>query len=245
VGVISELVNEDGSMMRSVALHEFAKSHDIPMITIAELAENLSELTKSGSKDLRWASLPRSGGVWQIATHVGRGGIENVVMRYGDIEKPNLLIRVHSECLTGDVLSSLRCDCGNQLQVAMQEIEGEGNGLLIYLRDHEGRGIGLSEKIRAYQLQDRGLDTVDANLALGHEVDERDFADAVEILKDLGVTQVRILTNNPSKVETLNKSGIHASARALNTIPNNYNAGYLKAKQERLGHNLEEASDVR
>lgn len=238
VGVISELVNEDGSMMRGTALLEFARLHDIPMITIEELAEELADSLAPDETQLRWAHLPRTGGLWEVATYSGQGGVEHVIMRHGNLDMTPILVRIHSECLTGDVLGSLRCDCGDQLATSLQEIESAGSGLLIYLRDHEGRGIGLSEKLRAYQLQDQGLDTVDANLALGHAVDERDFLDAVEILKVLGIAEVTLMTNNPKKVEALNFAGIQTTAKSIQSIPNQYNAAYLKAKQERLGHDL-------
>ena len=238
VGVISELVNEDGSMMRGTALLEFARLHDIPMITIEELAEELADSFAPDETQLRWAHLPRTGGLWEVATYTGQGGVEHVIMRHGNLDMTPILVRIHSECLTGDVLGSLRCDCGDQLATSLQEIESAGSGLLIYLRDHEGRGIGLSEKLRAYQLQDQGLDTVDANLALGHAVDERDFLDAVEILKVLGIAEVTLMTNNPKKVEALNFAGIQTTAKSIQSIPNQYNAAYLKAKQERLGHDL-------
>jgi 3,4-dihydroxy 2-butanone 4-phosphate synthase / GTP cyclohydrolase II len=238
VGVISELVNEDGSMMRGTALLEFARLHDIPMITIEELTEELADSFAPDETQLRWAHLPRTGGLWEVATYKGQGGVEHVIMRNGNLDMTPILVRIHSECLTGDVLGSLRCDCGDQLTTSLQEIESVGSGLLIYLRDHEGRGIGLSEKLRAYQLQDQGLDTVDANLALGHAVDERDFLDAVEILKVLGISKVTLMTNNPKKVEALNLAGIQTTAKSIQSIPNQYNVAYLKAKQERLGHDL-------
>lgn len=238
VGVICELVNEDGSMMRGNSLQEFARTHDIPIITIEELAKNPVMNSQSQIADLNWANLPRLDGDWQIATKSGSGGVDNAILKLGS-STLNPLVRVHSECLTGDVLGSLRCDCGEQLAASMRAIAAEGNGLVIYLRDHEGRGIGLAEKIRAYQLQDGGLDTVDANLALGHEIDERDFADAAEILKYLGISSVRILTNNPAKVETLLRAGISTEVVPLSTKPNPHNAGYLQAKRDRLGHQIE------
>ncbi len=238
VGVISELVNEDGSMMRGTALLEFARLHDIPMITIEELAEELADSFAPDETQLRWAHLPRPGGLWEVATYTGQGGVEHVIMRHGNLDMTPILVRIHSECLTGDVLGSRRCDCGDQLATSLQEIESAGSGLLIYLRDHEGRGIGLSEKLRAYQLQDQGLDTVDANLALGHAADERDFLDAVEILKVLGIAEVTLMTNNPKKVEALNFAGIQTTAKSIQSIPNQYNTAYLKAKHERLGHDL-------
>jgi len=145
-------------------------------------------------------------------------------------------VRIHSECLTGDVLGSLRCDCGSQLERAMNEIERAGSGLVIYLRDQEGRGIGLSEKIKAYQLQDQGLDTVDANLALGHNIDEREFGDAAEILNVLKIPSVILLSNNPEKLESLTSTGIKASLQFLSGEINTFNEKYVATKKERLGH---------
>ena len=250
VGVISELVNEDGSMMRGEALQEFSAAHEIPIVTIASLVEILqserlqaSELKLTRERALHWASLPRhsalssSNQTWQIATLNGRGGVDHALLRFGSLEKhQKVLLRIHSECLTGDVLGSLRCDCGSQLARAMELIELEGSGLVIYLRDQEGRGIGLSEKIRAYELQDQGLDTVEANLALGHDIDERDFADAVEILRELEISNVTLLTNNPIKLQTLLEAGITASAEDLHGEINKFNAKYIETKRERLGH---------
>jgi 3,4-dihydroxy 2-butanone 4-phosphate synthase/GTP cyclohydrolase II len=158
-------------------------------------------------------------------------------MKLGDpSSKPAALVRIHSECLTGDVLGSLRCDCGSQLSAAMEKIESQGAGIVIYLRDQEGRGIGISEKIRAYELQDQGLDTVEANLALGHDVDVRDFSDAVEVLHALGITTVNLLTNNPEKLQTLIDSGINAQAHTLHGEINEFNSDYIKTKRDRLGH---------
>lgn len=237
VGVICELVTEDGSMMRGEALRKFAAEHAIPIVTIAELAASSSELIQAAPADLEWASLPRSDGQWQIATRTGAGGVEHVLLCLGELTTDPLL-RIHSECLTGDVLGSLRCDCGDQLADSMAAIAAAGSGLIIYLRGHEGRGIGLAEKLRAYRLQDTGLDTVDANLALGHGIDERDFVDAVEILKSLAITSVRLLTNNPVKVETLRKAGIKIETIPLQITPNPHNLGYLETKRLRLGHDL-------
>jgi 3,4-dihydroxy 2-butanone 4-phosphate synthase/GTP cyclohydrolase II len=242
VGVICELVNEDGSMMRGAALQEFARIHDIPIITIEELAKSATSLPSTPERDLTWAKLPREDGEWLITTQIGSGGIENAVMKFGELSD-SPLVRIHSECLTGDVLGSLRCDCGDQLESSMKAISSEGDGLVIYMRSHEGRGIGLSEKIRAYLLQDQGLDTVDANLALGHEIDERDFADAVEILKTLGIKSVRLLTNNPSKVDTLRGAGIKTEVIPLFSKPNPHNLGYLETKRTRLGHNIKESGN--
>ena len=244
VGVISELVNEDGSMMRGENLTRFASEQGIPILSIAQLMSALEGSNKVDSQKgfkLNWAELPRSSSgqikQWQIATFLGRGGVDHALLKFGILnsEKP-LLVRIHSECLTGDVLGSLRCDCGSQLERAMNEIESAGSGLIIYLRDQEGRGIGLSEKIKAYQLQDQGLDTVDANLALGHNIDERDFGDAAEILNSLKINSVVLLSNNPEKLETLTSSGIKASLQILSGDINTFNEKYVATKKERLGH---------
>lgn len=254
VGVISELVNEDGSMMRGDELQEFARAQSIPVVTIAALlaaleddstSTTLSKNQNAASSITHWAQLPRpqstqgagTSADWKIAAFSGRAGVDHAVVKYGEISgNQSILIRIHSECLTGDVLGSLRCDCGSQLERALERIEGAGSGIVIYLRDQEGRGIGLSEKIRAYELQDQGLDTVEANLALGHEIDERDFDDAVDILKSLGVTKVTLLTNNPVKLQTLISAGIDATSSTLQGEINAFNEKYVETKRERLGH---------
>ena len=244
VGVISELVNEDGSMMRGENLIKFASEQNIPILSIAQLLKTLDVSNRVSSQkevSLNWAELPRSSSgqieKWQITTFLGRGGVDHALLKFGSIDsKQPLLVRIHSECLTGDVLGSLRCDCGSQLERAMNEIERAGSGLVIYLRDQEGRGIGLSEKIKAYQLQDQGLDTVDANLALGHDIDERDFGDAAEILHSLRIDSVTLLSNNPEKLESLTSTGIKASLQFLSGEINTFNEKYVATKKERLGH---------
>ena len=244
VGVISELVNEDGSMMRGENLIKFASEQNIPILSIAQLLKTLDVTNTVNSPkeiNLNWAELPRSSSgqieKWQITTFLGRGGVDHALLKFGSIDsKHPLLVRIHSECLTGDVLGSLRCDCGSQLERAMNEIERAGSGLVIYLRDQEGRGIGLSEKIKAYQLQDQGLDTVDANLALGHNIDERDFGDAAEILNSLRINSVILLSNNPEKLESLISTGIKASLQFLSGEINTFNEKYVATKRERLGH---------
>jgi len=244
VGVISELVNEDGSMMRGENLIKFASEQNIPILSIAQLLKRIDISKKVSSQkevSLNWAELPRSSSgqieKWQIATFLGRGGVDHALLKFGSIDsKQPLLVRIHSECLTGDVLGSLRCDCGSQLERAMNEIERTGSGLVIYLRDQEGRGIGLSEKIKAYQLQDQGLDTVDANLALGHNIDERDFGDAAEILNALKIPSVILLSNNPEKLESLTSTGIKASLQILSGDINAFNEKYIATKRDRLGH---------
>lgn len=251
VGVISELVNEDGSMMRGQELQEFSRQQEIPILTIAELLKVVATTVsaKDEASTLHWAELPRSSNAtWKIATYLGRGGVDHAILQFGlDLKmqmkssgeegQNPILVRVHSECLTGDVLGSMRCDCGSQLQRAMELIEESGAGIIIYLRDQEGRGIGLSEKIRAYELQDQGLDTVEANLALGHDVDERDFNDAAEILRLLGIFNVKLLTNNPIKLQTLQEAGIQVSSQTLHGERNPFNQRYIDTKRERLGHN--------
>ena len=244
VGVISELVNEDGSMMRGENLIKFASEQNIPILSIAQLLKTLDVSNKVNSQkeiNFNWAELPRSSSgqieKWQITTFLGRGGVDHALLKFGSIDsKQPLLVRIHSECLTGDVLGSLRCDCGSQLERAMNEIERTGSGLVIYLRDQEGRGIGLSEKIKAYQLQDQGLDTVDANLALGHNIDEREFGDAAEILHSLRIDSVTLLSNNPEKLESLTSTGIKASLQFLSGEINTFNEKYVATKKERLGH---------
>jgi 3,4-dihydroxy 2-butanone 4-phosphate synthase/GTP cyclohydrolase II len=244
VGVISELVNEDGSMMRGENLIKFASEQNIPILSIAQLLKTLDVSNKVNSQkeiNFNWAELPRSSSgqieKWQITTFLGRGGVDHALLKFGSINsKQPLLVRIHSECLTGDVLGSLRCDCGSQLERAMNEIERAGSGLVIYLRDQEGRGIGLSEKIKAYQLQDQGLDTVDANLALGHNIDERDFGDAAEILHSLRIDSVTLLSNNPEKLESLTSTGIKASLQFLSGEINTFNEKYVATKKEKLGH---------
>jgi len=244
VGVISELVNEDGSMMRGENLIKFASEQNIPILSIAQLLKTLDVSNRVSSQkevSLNWAELPRSSSgqieKWQITTFLGRGGVDHALLKFGSINsKQPLLVRIHSECLTGDVLGSLRCDCGSQLERAMNEIERAGSGLVMYLRDQEGRGIGLSEKIKAYQLQDQGLDTVDANLALGHNIDERDFGDAAEILHSLRIDSVTLLSNNPEKLESLTSTGIKASLQFLSGEINTFNEKYVATKKERLGH---------
>jgi 3,4-dihydroxy 2-butanone 4-phosphate synthase/GTP cyclohydrolase II len=145
-------------------------------------------------------------------------------------------LRIHSECFTGDVLASQRCDCGDQLQLAMQTIVAQGSGYIIYLRNHEGRGIGLAEKLKAYQLQDQGMDTVEANLALGHQIDAREWHDALEIISDLGLKDVILMTNNPEKISALTDAGINVEVLSLPVKANSFNQNYLDTKASKLGH---------
>jgi 3,4-dihydroxy 2-butanone 4-phosphate synthase/GTP cyclohydrolase II len=181
--------------------------------------------------------LPRELSDWQIAIYRNNFGIEHAILKFGEPNgKP--LVRIHSECLTGDALGSARCDCGAQLEKAFAEIEEHGHGYILYLRDHEGRGIGLSAKIEAYILQDAGFDTVDANLKLGHGIDERDYQDAAAILHLLGIKTLELLTNNPEKVIHLQQLGFEVNRIAIHGPVNASNEYYLKTKQEKLKHQL-------
>ncbi len=185
--------------------------------------------------EFAWAELPLRTGNWKIATFPGLRQREHAVIAYGDaVNQP--MVRIHSECFTGDVLHSQRCDCGEQLEQSINLIQEHGHGFIIYLRDHEGRGIGLTEKIKAYQLQDQGMDTIDANLHLGHEIDARDWSDAIAIVQALQISHVQLLTNNPNKVAALKSSGITVTQRPLVIISNKFNEKYLATKEEKLGH---------
>ena len=177
---------------------------------------------------------------WKVTTFTSRSGVEHAVLALGNLQQENLLSRIHSECLTGDAFGSLRCDCGPQLMQAIYEIEEHGSGLIIYLRDHEGRGIGLGEKIRAYALQDAGQNTLEANISLGHEVDERSYEDAISIFKALGISDVELLTNNPEKLAAFEGSGINLKKRKLHSGVNEFNRKYLQSKRDLMSHTLGE-----
>ncbi len=238
--VIAELVNDDGSMMRGAALDEFAKKTSIKKISISQI-KSLAERKEITKKvDFTWANLPIAGSNWKITTFISTVATEHAVLALGNLTEQNLLVRIHSECLTGDAFGSLRCDCGSQLLQAMAEIAAHGSGLIIYLRDHEGRGIGLGEKIKAYALQDKGLNTVEANISLGHGVDERSYLDVIEILKSLNITDIQLLTNNPDKLAAFAHSGINYKARQLQSGVNEFNKEYLKTKRDLLNHSLGE-----
>ena len=240
VAVISELVNDDGSMMRGANLEEFAKKHSIKQISIAEIKEHAAKKNAISKTHFDWAKLPLGEHQWKIATFTSRNGVEHAVLALGDLTTTNLLSRIHSECLTGDAFGSLRCDCGPQLMQSISEIEERGSGLIIYLRDHEGRGIGLGEKIRAYALQDAGQNTLEANISLGHEVDERSYEDAISIFKALGISDVELLTNNPEKLAAFEGSGINLKKRKLQVGVNEFNRKYLQSKRDLMSHTLGE-----
>ena len=239
VAVICELVNDDGTMMRGELLTKFAKEHGIKKISIEEIIENSPKAEiKKAATSFTWAKLPMADKDWQITTYRSQNGADHAVLSFGKITGENLLTRIHSECLTGDVFGSARCDCGAQLAQSIDQIERSGSGLIIYLKDHEGRGIGLAEKVKAYALQDSGLDTVAANLSLGHLADERSYIDAVAIIKALGINSIKLLTNNPAKTEALDQAGIKYSRVELITTPTAHNLAYLNSKAQLLKHKL-------
>ena len=238
--VIAELVNDDGSMMRGAALEEFAKKTSIKKISISQIKSLVERKEITKKVDFTWANLPIAGSNWKITTFISTVATEHAVLALGNLTEQNLLVRIHSECLTGDAFGSLRCDCGSQLLQAMAEIKAHGSGLIIYLRDHEGRGIGLGEKIKAYALQDKGLNTVEANISLGHGVDERSYLDGIEIIKALNITDIELLTNNPDKLAAFAHSGINYKARQLQSGVNEFNKEYLKTKRDLLNHSLGE-----
>jgi 3,4-dihydroxy 2-butanone 4-phosphate synthase/GTP cyclohydrolase II len=236
VCLLSEIVNDDGSMARGAALVAFAQQHLIPMISVEELKSIATVIPAPDSTfDFAWAQLPLRTGLWSIATFPGLRQREHAVIAFGQAGKLPM-VRIHSECFTGDVIHSQRCDCGEQLEQSINLIQAHGHGYIIYLRDHEGRGIGLTEKIKAYQLQDQGMDTIDANLHLGHQIDARDWSDAIAIVKALGLKELTLLTNNPNKVQALHDSGIVVTQINLTVVPNSFNEKYLATKEEKLGH---------
>jgi 3,4-dihydroxy 2-butanone 4-phosphate synthase/GTP cyclohydrolase II len=240
-GVLAEVVNDDGSMARRTALRAFADTHGLALISIAQLIAYRRRTERMIAR-VAETRLPNAHGEWQALGYLNSvDGTEHVALALGEVTGgEGVLARVHSECLTGDVLGSRRCDCGAQLDAAMAAIAAEGRGVLIYLRGHEGRGIGLLSKLRAYNLQDGGADTVDANLELGLPADARDYSIGAQILADLGVRSVRLLTNNPAKVGGLSAFGVTVDERvALPVPPTRENLRYLIAKRDRLGHQID------
>jgi len=238
--VICEIMNDDGSMARVPQLEGFAKEHELPIISIADLIRYRSQREQLVER-IATAKLPTLFGDFELyAYRYLLDDKEHLALVKGEVSgAAHVLVRVHSECATGDIFGSMRCDCGEQLYCAMARIQAEGAGVIVYLRQ-EGRGIGLGEKIRAYHLQDEGLDTVEANQQLGLPVDLRDYGIGAQILRDLGLGTIRILTNNPKKVVGLEGYGLHITEQLPLTVkPNEHNFRYLKTKKEKLGHSLE------
>jgi len=238
-GVICEILNEDGTMARVPQLSKFAKKHGLLMITIADLIK-FRMRTESLVKRVASAKLPTNYGDFHIhAFETLLDKQTHVALVRGDVgDGQNILVRVHSQCLTGDVLHSVRCDCGAQLDVALRRIAEEGRGVLLYL-NQEGRGIGLANKIRAYELQDEGLDTVEANERLGFKADQRDYGIGVQILRAIGVRSMRLLSNNPRKLVGVEGYGLSVSEWLPLEIPaSDSTRRYLKTKKEKLGHKL-------
>ncbi|HEX9375712.1 MAG TPA: bifunctional 3,4-dihydroxy-2-butanone-4-phosphate synthase/GTP cyclohydrolase II [Actinomycetota bacterium] len=240
-GVLCEIVNEDGTMSRLPELVGFSKRHGLKLISIADLIKYRRRREKLIQK-VAEAKIPTDHGEFAVSAYEstvdGRVHVAMVLGEVGDGER--ILVRVHSECLTGDVFGSLRCDCGAQLDSALRRVGEEGRGVILYIRGHEGRAIGLTHKLRAYQLQETGRDTVEANLDLGFPPDPRDYGIGAQILVDLGVRSMRLLTNNPAKRAGLEGYGLSIAERVpLETRPTEQNIGYLKAKREKLGHILD------
>jgi 3,4-dihydroxy 2-butanone 4-phosphate synthase/GTP cyclohydrolase II len=246
-GVLCELVTEDGmGMARLPELERFASRHDLPLISIAELIRYRRQREKLVRR-VAEARLPTDWG--EFTCYAYQSVLDHETHLAFVMGAPqgedNVLVRVHSECLTSDVFGSLRCDCGNQLRAAMAKIAHAGLGVVVYLRGHEGRGIGITHKLRAYKLQDDGRDTVDANLELGLPVDSREYGIGAQILVDLGITTMRLMTNNPAKRGGLEGFGLEIVDRvALESVPNPENIRYLITKRERMGHLLEGLDDV-
>ncbi|MGD9955627.1 MAG: bifunctional 3,4-dihydroxy-2-butanone-4-phosphate synthase/GTP cyclohydrolase II [Candidatus Nanopelagicales bacterium] len=245
-GALCELVNEDGTMMRAPECREFADSHGLVMISIADLISYIRH-TERQVERVAETRLPTEFGEFRAVGFRSRlDGVEHIALVHGEIgDGDGVLVRVHSECLTGDVFGSRRCDCGPQLHAALRRVAAEGRGVVLYMRGHEGRGIGLLHKLRAYALQDDGDDTVDANLNLGLPADARDYGTGAQILADLGVRSMRLLTNNPAKRAGLEGYGLSILERVpLEITPNPDNLAYLLTKRDRMGHDLPDDLDL-
>jgi 3,4-dihydroxy 2-butanone 4-phosphate synthase/GTP cyclohydrolase II len=240
VGVICEIINDDGSMARLPERRAFAREHRLVMISLAQLIAYRRRRESLVAKVVETRLPTRYGEFRVVGYRSAIDGVDHLALVKGNIaDGANVLVRVHSECLTGDVVRSLRCDCGAQLEAALRAVADEQRGVVLYVRGHEGRGIGLVHKLQAYQLQDVGHDTVDANLVLGLPVDARDYGLAAQMLADLGVRSVRLLTNNPAKQAGLEDYGLDILERLpLPMAPTTENLRYLQTKRDRMGHDL-------
>jgi 3,4-dihydroxy 2-butanone 4-phosphate synthase/GTP cyclohydrolase II len=240
-GILAEVVNDDGTMSRLPQLERFAAAHHLQLISIADLIRyrrHREKLVRRVSE----ARIPTKYGEFTAYVFASElDDTEHMAFVRGEVAgQPNVLVRVHSECLTGDVFGSMRCDCGVQLDLALERVASEGQGVVVYLRGHEGRGIGLGHKLRAYTLQDQGRDTVEANVELGFPIDSREYGIGSQILVDLGISTMRLMTNNPAKYGGLEGYGLEIVERVpLRAGLNSENIAYLRAKQEKLGHLLE------
>ncbi|MFC9331463.1 bifunctional 3,4-dihydroxy-2-butanone-4-phosphate synthase/GTP cyclohydrolase II [Kitasatospora sp. NPDC057015] len=245
-GAICEVVNDDGSMARLPELVAFAREHGLAIISIEDLIA-YRRRTELHVDRAAVTALPTAHGEFTAVGYRGTlDGIEHIALVAGGLDADGrvtdgegLLVRVHSECLTGDVFGSLRCDCGPQLEASLEKVTAAGRGVVLYLRGHEGRGIGLAHKLRAYELQEQGRDTVDANLDLGLPADGRDYSIGAQMLSDLGVRSLTLLTNNPDKIAALTEHGLKVTGREpVPTEPGEHNLAYLRTKRDRMGHEL-------
>ncbi|MGW6571554.1 bifunctional 3,4-dihydroxy-2-butanone-4-phosphate synthase/GTP cyclohydrolase II [Streptomyces sp. NPDC054945] len=239
-GAIVEIAGEDGVMLRLPELIPFARKHGLTIISIEDLIAYRRSAEPTVRREAE-VSLPTAFGEFTAYGYRSTvDGVEHVALVHGEIgDGADMLVRVHSECLTGDIFASQRCDCGPQLHASMERIKDEGRGIVVYLRGHEGRGIGLLSKLRAYELQERGRDTLDANLELGLPADARDYGAGAQILADLGVHSVRLMTNNPEKSDALVRHGITVTSReSMPMEAGEHNLRYLRTKRDRMGHDL-------
>ena len=241
VAVICEILNEDGTTAQLPQLETFAAEHNLAIVSIAQIIEHRRRSEKLVRRSAE-ASIPTPWGTFRAIEYESVvDGRSHVAFKLGDLKgKQNVLVRVHSECFTGDIFGSMRCDCGSQLRMALQRIGEEGEGVVVYIRGHEGRGIGLSHKLKAYELQEKGMDTVEANEALGFAADLRDYGIGAQILVDLGVSTMRFMSNNPQKVAGIEGYGLKILDWVpLQTVPTEENLEYLRTKRDKMGHKLD------